>query len=85
MTTDRIEQSAPDVRECGPIAGGAPDAETAYLMQRLSNLQTWCVLMMRKDNGGVPAADLIQETRAFIVDRLYPRSAALRAKGPGHE
>lgn len=71
---DRIAQAE------GPLPGGAPDAETQDLMARLSDLQTWCALMGRKDSGGIHAADLIQETRAFIVSRLYPR-AALRAKG----
>ena len=62
------------------------DQETQHLMTRLSNLQQWCVLMTRKDSGGLPAADLIQETRCFIVERLYPRAiAALAAKGTGDE
>lgn len=51
--------------------GGAPDAETHALMARLSDLQMWCALMAQKDSGGVPAAQLIQETRAFIVERVF--------------
>lgn len=49
----------------------APDQRTADLMQRLSDLQTWCVLMARFDSGGASAASLVQETRAFIVDRMF--------------
>lgn len=60
------------------LPGGAPDAETADLMNRLSDLQTWCALMGRKDSGGVPAAQLVQDTRAFIVERLYPRAVRAR-------
>lgn len=51
--------------------GGAPDAETHELMARLSDLQMWCVLMSQKDSGGVAAARLIQDTRAFIVERVF--------------
>lgn len=55
------------------IPGGAPDEEVANLMAELSRLQTWCVMMMRKDSGGMPAADLVQRTRVLIVERLYPK------------
>lgn len=58
--------------------GGAPDQETRDLMNKLSDLQTWCALMARKDSGGAHAGRLIQDTRAFIVERLYP--AAVRAR-----
>lgn len=55
--------------------GGAPDQETFDLMCKLDDLQTWMTLMMCKQ---VPrareASDLVQETRAFIVSRLYPRA-----------
>ncbi len=54
------------------IPGGAPDKEVAALMGELSRLQTWCVMMSRKDSGGMPAADLVQRTRVLIVERLYP-------------
>lgn len=54
------------------LPGGAPDQETQDLMSRLSDLQMWCALMGRKDSGGPEAARLIQDTRAFIVERLYP-------------
>jgi hypothetical protein len=66
--------------EAGPFPGGAPDAETFALMNELSGLQTWCVMMSRKDSGGVPAADLIQRTRAFIVERLYPNAVRALAE-----
>lgn len=59
--------------------GGAPDQETFDLMNRLSDLQTWCAMMARKDSGGIPAAQLIQDTRAFIVERLYPGTIAAKA------
>jgi hypothetical protein len=65
--------------------GGAPDAETADLMARLSDLQQWCVLMSRKDSGGIPASSLIQDTRVFIVERLYPRAIAARANALAKE
>lgn len=60
------------------IPGGAPDQETADLMNRLSDLQGWCALMARKDSGGIEAARLVQDARAFIVERLYPRAIAAR-------
>lgn len=56
--------------------GGAPDAEVAAIMSELSDLQTWCVMMMRKDSGGMPAAELVQRTRVLIVERLYPAARA---------
>lgn len=49
----------------------ATDHEVAGIMDELSRLQTWCVMMSRKDSGGIPAADLIQRTRVLIVERLY--------------
>lgn len=52
----------------------APDAQVASVMERLSDLQTWCALMARKDSGGMAAFDLIQETRALIADRLYTQA-----------
>lgn len=55
--------------------GGAPDDEVAELMHKLSQLQIWCALMTRHDSGGIPAAQLIQDTRCLIVERLYPRAA----------
>jgi hypothetical protein len=55
--------------------GGAPDTETAELMQRLSDLQQWCFLMTQKDSGGIAAGRLVQDVRVFIVERLYPRAA----------
>ena len=58
------------------ISGGAPDQETADLMQRLSDLQQWCFLMTQKDSGGLPAGQLVQDVRVFIVERLYPRAVA---------
>lgn len=61
-----------------PIPGGAPDLETHELMNRLQDLQMWCALMGRKDSGGVEAARLVQDTRAFIVERLYPNAIAAR-------
>jgi hypothetical protein len=62
--------------------GGAPDRETFDLMKRLSDLQGWCVLMASKDSGGLPAAQLVQDVRAYIVERQYPRArAALQAAG----
>lgn len=45
------------------------DAETQDLLAELSNLQTWCTLMARKDSGGMPAYDLIQRTRIYIIER----------------
>ena len=65
------------------IPGGAPDQETADLMHRLSDLQTWCALMARKDSGGSEAARLVQDARAFIVERLYPQ-ARTRPSRPHH-
>jgi hypothetical protein len=68
----------------GELPGGAPDQEVFDLMARLSDLQTWCAMMARKDSGGIAAAQLVQDTRALIVERLYPR-AALRAKDTTHD
>lgn len=56
--------------------GGAPDQETFDLMNRLSDLQMWCVLMGQKDSGGTSAARLVQDVRAYIVERQYPRARA---------
>ena len=60
--------------------GGAPDQETHDLMAALSDLQTWTVLLATK---GVPKAaqamDLVQQTRAFIVSRVFPAN-----KDQGH-
>ena len=61
------------------IPGGAPDRETAELMARLSDLQAWCVMMAQKDSGGIAAGQLVQDTRVFIVERLYPRAIAAKA------
>lgn len=76
--TSEAEQVRHTVRPgCGSF-GGAPDQETADLMQRLSDLQQWCFLMTQKDSGGLPAGQLVQDVRVFIVERLYPRAALSR-------
>jgi hypothetical protein len=53
--------------------GGAPDAEVHALMQELSDLQTWAVMLATR---GLPksreAMDVVQRTRVLIVERLYP-------------
>jgi hypothetical protein len=64
------------------LPGGAPDDETQDLMARLSDLQMWCFLMAQKDSGGAEAGRLVQDTRAFIVERLYPN--AIRALSDSH-
>lgn len=61
------------------LPGGAPDEETQEIMSRLSDLHQWCALMGQKDSGGVPASMLVQDVRAFIVERLYPNAIAARA------
>lgn len=75
-----IEQLTAKV-EGETFPGGAPDQETHDLMHKLSDLQMWCVLMAQKDSGGTHAARLIQDTRAFIVERLYPGAIRARAAG----
>lgn len=68
-----------EVEEIGrTFPGGAPDQEVHDLMHKLSDLQTWCVMMGQKDSGGTHAARLIQDTRCLIVERLYP--GAIKAK-----
>ena len=49
------------------------DPETAALLDELSNLQSWCVMMTRKDSGGLPAADLVQRTRIHLIERCKVR------------
>jgi hypothetical protein len=69
----------PDVAEVagasttGVFAGGAPDQETVDLMHDLSRMQTWAVaLACRQMPGAREAMDLVQRTRAYIVERQYP-------------
>lgn len=56
--------------------GGAPDEETFNLMGALDDLQTWTTLLMTRQ---VPKAreayDLVQQTRAFIVERVFHAQA----------
>jgi len=56
--------------------------EVSGILEELSNLQTWCVLMARKDSGGLPAADLIQRTRILIIEmrRASVPAAILKTK-----
>lgn len=56
------------------LPGGAPDQEVQNIMTRLSDLQTWCFLMSRKDSGGMEAGILVQDVRCLIVERLYPKA-----------
>lgn len=58
-----------DVGEVQILQPRSVDPETAALLDELSDLQTWCVMMMRKDSGGMPAADLIQRTRIHLIER----------------
>jgi hypothetical protein len=52
--------------------GGVCDPDR--IMRELSDLQQWCVLMSRKDRGGLPAADVIQRTRICIVNLRKDRT-----------
>jgi hypothetical protein len=45
------------------------DDEASKLLDELSRLQSWCVLMARHDPHAVQAADLVQRTRILIVER----------------
>ena len=47
--------------------------ETQALMAELSNLQSWCALMSRKDSGGMAACDLIQRARVHIMELVKVR------------
>lgn len=52
------------------------DEETADMMARLDKLQTWLILKCSRANGDrefLSAHQLIQDTRAFIVERLYAK------------
>ncbi len=62
----------------GLLPGGAPDLEVHQIMDRLGDLQLWCAAMARKDNGGIEAARLVQDTRCLIVERIYPQAKAAR-------
>jgi hypothetical protein len=53
--------------------GGAPDQETHDLMHDLSRMQTWAVaLACSRTPGAREAMDLLQRTRCFIVERVFP-------------
>lgn len=55
--------------------GGAPDEEVAALMEELSRMQHWAVMLTARQDptpGAREAMDLIQRTRCLIVERLYP-------------
>jgi hypothetical protein len=56
----------------------ADDCNPDRIMRELSDLQQWCVLMSRKDRGGMPAADLIQRTRICIVNLRQSVAAYLK-------
>lgn len=59
--------------------GGAPDQETFDLMHDLNRMQTWATaLMCRQTPGAREAYDLCQRTRAYIVERQFPRARAAR-------
>ena len=45
------------------------DDEASKLLDELSRLQSWCVLMARHDPHAVQAADLVQRTRILIIER----------------
>jgi hypothetical protein len=61
--------------------------EANGILEELSNLQTWCVLMARKDSGGLPAADLIQRARILIIEmrRTSVPAAILKTKAQNDE
>ena len=61
------------------LPGGAPDQEVQDIMNRLSDMQTWCFLMTRKDSGGMEAGRLVQDVRCLIVERLYHKHRILQA------
>jgi hypothetical protein len=57
------------------------DDEASELLDQLSRLQTWCILQARHDRGASAAADLVQLTRVFIIERCKrPTSARAQAQ-----
>lgn len=45
------------------------DDEASALLDELSRLQTWCIMQARHDPHATGAADLVQRTRVFIIER----------------
>jgi len=83
MTTNNTlaERGGAKARRIPP--GGAPDAEVAALMEELSRLQTWTVMLMCKQMPGAQeAGDLVQRTRCLIVERLYPANLGTTVQAP---
>jgi len=50
------------------------DDEASALLDDLSKLQTWCIMQASRDRNAAGAADLVQRTRVFIIERCKRQS-----------
>lgn len=71
--TDIPSKSLPDNPQVGQVLPRSRiDPEAAALLHDLSRMQTWATMLMARSNptpGAREAFDLIQRTRAFVVER----------------